>query len=205
MKGSLYTIVYAVVLGTVCAVFLTGAGQFTKKYRDANERADQVRNILRVLDVPFDAEAPARELLELFNRNVREIELDGLRVFQYVDSGKVKGSAVAFEGQGLWGPVHGLLALEPDMKTIRGVSFYKQEETPGLGGEIASDWFQDQFKGKSIVDAAGKAGIRIRSGKHLGSNEVEAITGATMTSDKVEIMLNEVIRRIVEEGKSHDG
>ena len=63
--------------------------------------------------------------------------------------------AVPFSGSGVWGPIEGVLALEPDMQTIRGVRFYKQEETPGLGGEIASDWFQAQFKGKTLVSAAG--------------------------------------------------
>jgi Na+-transporting NADH:ubiquinone oxidoreductase subunit C len=95
--------------------------------------------------------------------------------------------------------VEGLLALEPDMKTIRGVTFYKQEETPGLGGEIGSAWFQQQFKGKSIM-AGPKPGIRIiRGGAKSAPDAVDAITGATMTSEKVQAMLNRTIAQIVEE------
>jgi len=66
-----------------------------------------------------------------------------------------------------------------------------------MGGEIASDWFRQQFVGKSIIDKKGKSGIVIRSpGAVLALNEVHAITGATMTCDKVQDMLNTVIEKI---------
>jgi Na+-transporting NADH:ubiquinone oxidoreductase subunit C len=112
--------------------------------------------------------------------------------------------AVPFAGQGLWGPIKGFLALKPDLKTIHGVTFHEQEETPGLGGEIGADWFRDQFKGKSIEDAQGKRGIRIRrGGGATGPNEVDAITGATMTSERVEEMLNAAVARIAGEDIGH--
>ena len=106
-----------------------------------------------------------------------------------------------FEGPGLWGPIKGFLALESDMKTIRGLTFYEQEETPGLGGEIVADWFREQFAGKTIVDAQGKAGIEI-GGSKSGPNHVDGITGATMTCDKVEAMLNKLVKTLVEESGS---
>ncbi len=197
MKGSLYTIVYATVLGLVCALLLTGADRFTAPFRQANKKAEEVRNILSVLGVPFEPRSSSQELLETFEKNVRAESPDGLKLYVYADGEAVQAVAVAFAGQGLWGPIKGFLSLQPDMKTIRGVAFHEQEETPGLGGEIGSDWFRDQFKGKSIEDEGGKPGIRIRRGG-TGPNEVDAITGATMTCEKVETMLNEVITRILE-------
>ena len=105
----------------------------------------------------------------------------------------------------MWGPIRGFLALEADMRTIRGVTFHEQEETPGLGGEIASVWFQEQFKGKVIELPDGERGIHIRRGGGAsGPNEVDAITGATMTSKKVEVMLNAVIERILREGGGYE-
>ena len=63
---------------------------------------------------------------------------------------------------------------------------------------LAEAGFRDQFTGKSIVDARGKAGIAILRGrKATADNEVDGITGATMTSQKVEAMLNNAIERIV--------
>ncbi len=85
------------------------------------------------------------------------------------------------------------------MRTIRGVTFYEQEETPGLGGEIVTAGFRDQFIGRSIVDEAGNPGIIISSGGEPAANKVDAISGATMTCDKVQAMLNEAISSIVEE------
>ncbi len=119
--------------------------------------------------------------------------------YVYEVDGKVEATAMRFAGPGLWGPVKGFLALEEDMKTIRGMTIYEQEETPGLGGEIVEPWFRDQFVGKSIVDAAGVPGIIISTSGEPAANKVDGISGATMTCDKVQAMLNEAIKRIVEE------
>ncbi len=207
MKQSLYTFTYAAVLGTVCALLLTGAGRFTASYREANAQAEKVRNILAVLEVPFEPRAASQELLAVFERYVLAEERGDLTLYLYVDpeAGQgLKAVAVPFAGQGLWGPIKGFLALKPDLKTIHGVTFYEQEETPGLGGEIGADWFRDQFKGKSIEDAQGKRGIRIRrGGGATGPNEVDAITGATMTSERVEEMINAAVARIAGEDIGH--
>src|SRR3990172_2366907 len=128
----------------VCAGLLTGVGKALGPYKQANERADEVRNILRVLGVPFDPKAGAKDLLKVYEKNVREEKQGSLTFHAYVSegsSGGAKAVAVPFAGSGLWGPVAGFLALDPDRKTIHGITFYKQEETPGLGGEISSDWF----------------------------------------------------------------
>ena len=199
MKGSIYTLCYAAVLGGVCALLLTATADYTSPYRQANAKAEEVSNILSVLGVPFEADASGEQLIEVFNANVHEKSQDDMKLYLYRPSeGKVEAVAVEFSGAGLWGPVKGFLSLEPDMKTIRGVTFYEHEETPGLGGQISSDWFGQQFVGKTIVDETGKAGIFIkRDADKSASNEVDAITGATMTCDKVEAMLNETIGKIV--------
>ncbi len=203
MKGNLYTLLYAAILGSVCALLLTGVGQFTAPYRRANARAEEVRNILAVLEVSFERDASANELLKIFKKKVRKQKRGEMIVYEYVgaEAGKsVQVIAIPFAGRGLWGPIKGFLALESDMKTIRGVTFHEQEETPGLGGEIGSKWFRDQFKGKSIYGKDGKAEIRLRYGvEEMGPNEVDAITGATMTCDKVEAILNKTIREIAKE------
>jgi len=199
VKDSLYTLLYAVVLGLVCATLLTGAARFVEPYYKANAEAERMRNILNVLDVPYDPDAPSKELVSVFRKEVREEEVEGLERYTYVPSargGAVAAVAVPFEGQGLWGPIKGFLALEPDLRTIRGVAFHKQEETPGLGGEIVSEWFRGQFKGKRIVTAGGEVGIRIRGGGRAADNEVDAITGATLTCQKVEAMINAAIETV---------
>ncbi|MCF7956482.1 MAG: FMN-binding protein [Phycisphaerae bacterium] len=196
MKGNSYTICYAAILGTVCALLLTGVAKFTEPYKLKNAAAEKNRNIFTALNIDFDKKSSAEELVEIFNNKiVEETSGDGLALYKYQESGVTKGIAVDFEGPGLWAPIKGFLALEPDMNTIRGITFYEQEETPGLGGEISTEDFRNRFIGKKIVAADGKPGIAIKAGLS-GINEVDGITGATMTCDKVAEMLNKVIDKI---------
>jgi len=199
VKGNLYTLCYAAVLGSACAIVLTFAATFTAPYKQANAEAEEARNVLLALKVPFPPEASSRQILEIRDQNVKEKKLGDVVTYVYSDaSGKTLAVALRFSGPGLWAPIKGFLALEPDMKTIRGLTFYEQEETPGLGGEITSDWFRSNFAGKSIIGPDGKPGIEIRTGAS-GPNQIDAISGATMTCDKVEAMLNQAIRSIVQE------
>ena len=203
MKGNLYVLAYALGVGLVASTILTGVGQFTAPYRQANAQAEEVRNILEVLGVEVAEDASAQQLVELYEEAVSEEDRGDLVLYRYDEpqagQSNPRAYAVRFAGQGLWGPIEGFLALEPDFRTIRGISFYRQEETPGLGGEIASGWFRQQFEGKSIFGPQGNAGLRIvKPGTAQGANEVDAITGATMTSARVETMLNEVIRKVIQ-------
>ena len=200
MKASLYTVAYASVLGAVCAGLLTGVAKFTRPYREANKEAEKNRNILGVLDVSFDESSSAKQLLEIFKKNVTEPKLGALSLYAASDerTGKTRTVAVEVAGPGFLGPIRGFLALDPEMKTIRGVTFHEQQETPGLGAEITTEEFRNRFKGKSLVDSDGKPGIRIRAGAS-GPNGVDAIVGATMTCGKVEALLNKAIEKIVTE------
>ncbi|UCD52533.1 MAG: FMN-binding protein [Phycisphaerales bacterium] len=204
MKDSLYTIGYAGILGTLCALLLTGVASFTAPYKANNARVEEVLSILTALGIPHAPDDSAARLLEIFDANVREARQGDSTIYIYASpEGEEEPQAVAlkFAGPGLWGPIEGFLALEADMKTIRGLTFSHQEETPGLGGEIGAPWFREQFVGKTIVDRTGQPGISIGGGQ--GANAVDAITGATMTCDKLEAILDGVISRFVEE--RHEG
>ena len=198
MKGNAYALIYAFLLGTACALLLTAAAEFTKPYREANAEVEKVENILGVLGVPFEEGATAAELVAIFNENVKEKQSGDVSLYEYAPAGgKVVSAAVPFAGPGLWGPIKGFLALEPDMRTIKGVTFYEQEETPGLGGEIVTEAFRSLFTGKTIIDKAGQPGIAIKAGSGKLENGVDAISGATMTCDKVQEMINKAVVKIV--------
>ena len=152
-----------------------------------------------------EAGASSKVLLAIFEKDVRAEERGPLECHVYTVDGAPRSIAVPFSGPGLWGPIKGFLSLAPDMRTIRGVTFHEQEETPGLGGEIASNWFRNQFRDKKIVSDQGAPGLRIvRGRKAAAANEVDGITGATMTCDKVEAMLNKMIAQVVKE-RATDG
>lgn len=95
-------------------------------------------------------------------------------------------------GAGLWGPVWGYIALDQDWDTIYGVVFDHKSETPGLGAEIATPYFENQFKGKTIFEDGKLVGIAVVKGPGSSAgNEhaVDAISGGTITSRAVERMV----------------
>jgi Na+-transporting NADH:ubiquinone oxidoreductase subunit C len=206
LKTSTHTLLFAACLAIACAALLTAANRSTAHLREANAKADECRNLLNVLGVPHGEKDGAAQLVKAFEANVRAVERNGVAVYEYVPAdsgGRVKALCLPFSGPGLWGPVEGFLAFEPDFITIRGVTFHRHEETPGLGGEIASKGFCEQFVGKRIVGPDGSAGLRVRQGGGAAAiNEVDGITGATLTCEKVEAMLNAAIGRLSPAGRT---
>ncbi|HUX19719.1 MAG TPA: FMN-binding protein [Spirochaetia bacterium] len=203
MSNSARIILFSLLLGLICSALLAGVNFLTGPSRKSNEQAEEVRNILSALSVPVASDASQQQLVQIFGRDIKQKRVGELLLYEYAPAskgGKPEAYAVPFVGAGLWGPVSGVLALEPDMTTIRGVRFYKQEETPGLGGEISSDWFQKQFDGKRILSSEGKPGFSVlKPEAKAGPNAVDGITGATMTSNRVETMLTNVAQDIYKE------
>ena len=195
-----YTVIYAAVLGLVCAGVLGAANALTWARARENERAYRVESVLGVLRVPLPANPGAQQILDAYKEHVREETLASARndkpvkayVYRKKPDGPVVAYAFPFEGPGLWGPIRGFLAFEPNLATIRGIVFYQQEETPGLGGRIASGEFCGRFRGKSIVGSKGIPGLHILK-KAYGPNAVQAITGATLTSNAVERIIDHTI------------
>jgi Na+-transporting NADH:ubiquinone oxidoreductase subunit C len=195
---------FAGILGIVCSLVLVGANQFTAPYREANQKAEEIRNFLSALDSSIDVNVDSQTLIKIFDRDVKKITLGGLTLYEYFPKGSKTQNpasvAVPFAGAGLWGPIKGVLALEPDLETIKGIRFYEQEETPGLGGEIGSSWFQKEFVGKKIISKSGEPGFKVlKRGQTGGINSVDGITGATMTSDRVQTMLDKLSRELNKE------
>ncbi len=95
-------------------------------------------------------------------------------------------------GKGLWDEISGYLALDSDKNTIIGASFDHKGETPGMGAEMKDNpKFPAQFKGKKIFDNSGKlVSINVRKGGAVDKeHDVDAISGATLTSDGITKML----------------
>jgi len=107
---------------------------------------------------------------------------------------------IPVRGKGLWGPIWGFIALEEDMNTVSGVSFGHKSETPGLGAEIDTEKFQEKFKGKKILDDEGKfVSVKVVKGSSGSTNPhgVDAVSGATITSDGVSEMLQRTLNNYI--------
>jgi len=107
-------------------------------------------------------------------------------VFDIVRNGELKGLILPIEGYGLWGTLYGYLALEPDARTIRGITFYDHKETPGLGGEVDNPRWKDQWPGRLAFDERGNPKIGVKKGLAGPVEEdpyqVDGLSGATITS-----------------------
>ncbi|MCP4214416.1 MAG: Na(+)-translocating NADH-quinone reductase subunit C [bacterium] len=94
-------------------------------------------------------------------------------------------------GKGLWSTMYGFFALEKDLETVGGMTFYEHGETPGLGGEIDNLKWQTSWKGKAAFDKNGKLQLKFLKGKATpGSTvEIDGLSGATLTSRGVQYMM----------------
>lgn len=113
-------------------------------------------------------------------------------VFVYSENGGPKKYVLPVRGKGLWGPIWGYVALEEDLNTIYGAVFDHKGETPGLGAEISTEWFQTPFAGKTIFNEDGEfVSIEVVKGGADPTNmhQVDAISGGTITSKGLEAML----------------
>ena len=115
------------------------------------------------------------------------------------DGGQASVYAIPVHGKGLWSTLYGYLALESDLDTIKGMTFYKHGETAGLGAEIAKPWFQENFVGKKIFDGEVLRSIEVVKGKveQLIADPddqiyaVDGISGASITGRGVADLLKE--------------
>lgn len=157
-----------------------------KKYAD---------NITKSLVINIDGKV--QDGIEAFPINLRdELRKDSskreLPIFIYTEPGGQEITIVPLQGKGLWGPIWGYMSFKPDMNTVYGATFSHAKETPGLGAEIAQDFFQEQFKGKTIYDNSGRfTSIQVlKGGAGKGDpHGVDAISGGTITSKGLQAML----------------
>lgn len=106
------------------------------------------------------------------------------------EDGALKTVILPVYGYGLWSTMHGLIALQPDGRHARALSFYEQRETAGLGGEVANPQWQAKWIGKTLIDDAGEPVIRIAKGAVDPSaphadQRVDGLSGATLTTNGV--------------------
>lgn len=215
-NSNAYILIYAGVMTVIVAVTLALLAEALKAPQQANELLAKKTDILKSVG-KGDAENPEKVFAErvkgvVLNNNGQVIEgADALDInmeaqskikdpaqkkyplFIYTGDDNSKRYIIPMRGAGLWGPIWGYIAIQEDFKTVAGVSFGHASETPGLGAEITQDWFQDAFKGKTIMNASGEfVGITVKKGSLTNpEHQVSSISGATITSDGVTNMIKD--------------
>lgn len=101
---------------------------------------------------------------------------------------KIQELVLPIYGNGLWSMMYAFVALDTDGRTVKGITYYDQGETPGLGGEVENPNWRQQWIGKKVLDDQGKPAIRVVKGGARAGDEyaVDALSGATLTSNGVQ-------------------
>jgi Na+-transporting NADH:ubiquinone oxidoreductase subunit C len=144
---------------------------------------------------------PGRDALEAQESIPRSDDLAGIKtrpryVEAYVvrDDETLRSIILPIWGLGLYSTLHGYVALAGDGSTVQGLRFYEHGETPGLGGEVDNPRWLARWPGKHIYGDGDKPRLKlIKGGVDPNSKdaeyEVDALTGATLTSRGVTHMI----------------
>ncbi|MEE4286541.1 MAG: NADH:ubiquinone reductase (Na(+)-transporting) subunit C [Mariniphaga sp.] len=216
-NSNTYTFIYAAAMVILVAAILASAAMALRPRQDKNVENEKMQNILASVNIESTFETAGEiyadkirnqyvinskgEIIEgedafeidLKREKAKPVEERLLPVFECQTESGLK-YIFPMRGAGLWGPVWGFVSLNDDMNTIYGANFDHQSETPGLGAEISTDWFQEEFKGKQIFDSSGNlVSITVTKPGQDAPEEhsVDGISGGTITSKGLEQMLLE--------------
>jgi Na+-transporting NADH:ubiquinone oxidoreductase subunit C len=211
-----YTFFFAATVTITCSLLLAASATLLRNRQQENEALDMRKNILASVGITGQngKSLQRQDILRMYDENIKSkvINLQGqevpdkqvdaldekkdkdlLPLYYAHNNGTITAYILPISGKGLWSTVYGYLALESDGITVKGITFYKHGETPGLGGEIDKDWFKDNFKGKKIISPDGKlVSVTIVKGKvaeRVAPEEayhyVDGISGATLTGNGI--------------------
>lgn len=179
MKNQIKLFIFVITLGLVTSLLLIGMDLITKDRIALNEQALLKGSVLETNAISYTYTT----VHDIFDEEIEVVEHDGLTFYIHQSTGNV---SYQFEGGGVWGPIIGIITLNSDFDTIVAIRILQQEETPGLGGIVAELRYLENFVGKKIDPE-----ILVRKDTAPNAdNEVDAITGATSTSTRFEIILN---------------
>lgn len=115
-------------------------------------------------------------------------------VYKGIDAdGKLVGIAFIADGGGFQGNIRIMVGLSTDYLKLKGIKVLEQNETPGLGNRIKEPAFEDQFRGLEIKPKV----EYIKYRKPEKPNQIQAITGATISSEAVVKNINNAVERVL--------
>ena len=213
-NSNTYTVIYSIILVVVVAAVLAFAAMFLKPTQDANVKKDTIDQILTAATVTgedilatYKAEIESAILVDIEGNKVGELDIEDCEVYGTSDLKKQVAAenkalpvyifkngitVVPCYGAGLWGPIWGYVGFEKDLNTIKAVRFGHKGETPGLGAKISDEpCFAESFVGKTV--GAGEILFEVAkpANRQTENNGVDAISGATITSQALGKTLNQ--------------
>ena len=213
-NSNTYTVIYSIILVVIVAAVLAFAAMFLKPTQDANVKKDTISQILTAATVEGeDILATYQDAIEtailvdmegnkVDDLDIQDCEVDGTADLKRQIAADQKAlpvyifkngiTVVPCYGAGLWGPIWGYVGFEGDLKTIKAVCFGHKGETPGLGAKIADEpSFAEAFVGKQVGTGDILFEIAKPANRQTENNGVDAISGATITSQALGKTLNQ--------------
>jgi Na+-transporting NADH:ubiquinone oxidoreductase subunit C len=187
MKVYLKMIVFVFILGSIASLLILGMDALTSERIEQNRQARLQSTILNAFNIEFTQ----GNINQVFTEKINVVEIDAndddgnLTTYVFYQDEQSGLLAFIFSGDGVWGPIIGVLTLESDLQTISSIQILQQEETPGLGGVVADPKYLENYVGVQMVPE-----ILISRSPGDGENEVDAISGATRTSNAFQTILN---------------
>ncbi|MDA3843936.1 MAG: Na(+)-translocating NADH-quinone reductase subunit C [Candidatus Kapabacteria bacterium] len=129
------------------------------------------------MDIPKDEDTPAIGRMPKF-----------MLIYMVKDaSGTVEKYILPIYGKGLWSTMYGFIAMDKDLMTVRGFTFYDHGETPGLGGEVDNQKWKNSWKGKTAINENGEVVIHVIKGqvnqeKPEAISQIDGLSGSTLTT-----------------------
>lgn len=221
-NSNAYTFIFAIIIVTVIAGLLAFTATSLKPLQAANVEAEKMQNILSTIGVDVASRDDAQENFNKYIKDQLSLTFEGevdkeTNAFTIGLKNEIKKQVkdqryplyiaekegkkyyiVPLYGAGLWDAIWGYIALDEDKNTIVGASYDHKGETPGLGAEINTAWFENQYQGKKILDNSNEfvSVVAIKGGAKEGDEHgVDAISGGTITSNGVTAMIEERLSR----------
>ena len=193
-NSNAYIIIYSAILVIIVAFLLAFVFKALKPMQDANVELDVKKQILNSLNLRNLSDADAEATYAKVITKVDSIG-EGKERKPYIYYVNINGQqkyVFPLKGMGLWGGISGFISLDEDKNTIYGAYFNHESETAGLGAEIkdSQEW-QERFKGKKVFADDGSIAIGVVKKVENPVSQVDAVTGATLTSNGVSDMLRD--------------
>ncbi len=190
----LFPILFMALITMLCIAPVSALFLSTKERVQLNESLFLKTAVLFAANIDYPEDNP-QEIDEIFSSRIETVGEDPEHAdyFRVVDAeGELTGYVLPIAGPGLWGTIEAVVGFDRQGEDFTGVEFTDQNETPGLGGRITENWFKEQFRGKDVPFEL------VPEGTAEEKNEVDAITGATRTSNFVKDIMHrasELIRQ----------
>ena len=188
-KKPWFPVIYMFCLTAFFSTIVIGFTQATGERVATNEKLAFEKAVLAALPGLYEENLSRLESHKRFTESIDEPDDSSGNAYILRKNGKIVAYAVPVSGQGFWAPIKAVIGIKADKKTITGIAVYQQNETPGLGAEIARAAFTEQFRDKVISFDGQPLNIK-RPGAVLGGSDVHAVTGATQTSTRLENIIN---------------